>query len=232
MKEIVVHTFQDLHIALNKYRVDKRWIFRGHAKIEWELLPKAGRKPYHSVNDSMVLDAWKRRAVEFLNVQPQNDWEWLSIAQHHGLATRLLDWTSNPLVAAFFAVYEPHKGDSAIYSCLFKYKVTPNETNPFNLNIVGVYYPIAHVPRIVRQSGRFSFHGLPQEPVLENSEWVDKLEKIIIPYAYKRELLSELSYYGFNKYTLFSNLDGLSEFSNWCIESKEYWTFDEPKETR
>lgn len=225
MIEIVIKNFQELHRVLEKYRDDKRWIFRGHSNPEWKLQPKIGRDPYCGVDEKMVFESWKRAAVEFIKIIPESDWEWLSIAQHHGLATRLLDWTTNPLNACFFSVREPHNKDSIVYAGRFRKNADDKPINPMDIDYLAVFRPQRVVPRITRQGGLFTVHPNPTVELSKDSENVADLHKIIITKDYREALLSELSYYGINSATLFPDLDGLSMFINWTIEKKEYWNY-------
>lgn len=220
---VVVENFTELHEALEIFRGKKVWIFRGQAEESWDLMPKVGRSDYAWVNDEKVFLAWKRRAVEYLTVAPQDDWDWLAIAQHHGLATRLLDWTVNPLTATFFAVADQYDKDATLFAMRTTRLIDVSKDQPFSCDTVAEYRPRGIAPRIIRQGGLFTIHPRPRQPLTEESSGIFELKRITIPAASKVRLRAELSFYGVNSLSLFPDLDGLSNFLNWTIESREYW---------
>lgn len=227
MDEVKISNFSELHDALEDYRKDNRWVFRGHCDATWELLPKAGRAPYKEKDDLKYLEAWKRRAVEFLPNMNRSEWEWLAIAQHHGLPTRLLDWTYYPLVAVFFAVYENSGTNAVIYCYMPDHVMDPENTSPSKHKMVSLLKPSGIVTRITRQGGLFTVHADPKKPLEKSIKDKNKLKKITIDKRYKKKLVFELNHYGINKSTLFADLDGLSEHVCWSLENREFWSNNE-----
>lgn len=84
-----------------------RFLFRGHGRNDFDLTPGLTRLgPRHVVLERHLLRNFKKYAQSYVNEAenlPDTFWHWMTLAQHHGLPTRLLDWTYSPLVAAHFA---------------------------------------------------------------------------------------------------------------------------------
>jgi len=193
-------------------------IFRGVQDCDFGLIPKIGRNveiDEAKKNEKLLLNFFKQQAPSFLNYDPIKNWEWLTLAQHYYLPTRLLDWTQSPLIAAFFAVEksdEHSKKDCAIYVYdLEGAKILLNVGeggggDPFSNTIddITILYPKHITPRIRHQMSVFTAHkNLCEE---YNSE---KIKEIIVKSEICNELKMKLDLMGVNRSSLFPDLENL-----------------------
>jgi hypothetical protein len=221
MADFAVDNFGKLHSIVEKYDGQHR-IFRGVRSTSHLLVPKLGRqKRFHESTmpraEQTMLRLFKEQAVPYLQFEPRDDWDWLAIAQHHGLPTRLLDWTRNPLVAAYFAVEAACQEDSVIYAFeLPTFIKTDLMKDPFKRDKIGKFIPRHITPRITAQAGLFTIHPKPDDP-LES----EKIDRIILKNKFRRDLKHILYQYGIHHANMFPGLDGLAKHIEW-LRTKVY----------
>jgi hypothetical protein len=129
IKEIRIHSLGELIDVVTPEKPDANTgrrrdsgVYRGMSHADWPLLTSldqlGGVNPPHTKADleEHILRNFVRYSRPHLVPLPANEWELLVSAQHHGLPTRLLDWSYSPLVAAHFAtVSGHHNGDRVVW---------------------------------------------------------------------------------------------------------------------
>ena len=205
-------------------------LFRGQREDK-PLLPKIARinlrDPILDAEKKMIRD-FKRRVLPYLPTIPSTDWDWLSIAQHHGMATRLLDWTLNPMAALWFAVRKPPLNEEGKLKCGVIWIFVPKESDyvtatlksPFRINRTMVFRPKHIAPRLVSQSGWFTAHKFIEIenkfiPLEANKSYSAKLTKLNIPPESFSDMRSELDRFNVNSSTQFPDIDGLCQHIEW-----------------
>ncbi|MFX0200776.1 MAG: FRG domain-containing protein [Candidatus Hodarchaeota archaeon] len=149
------------------------------------------------------------------NIDITNPWQVLSLAQHHGVPTRLLDWTVSPLVATFFAVESVNEDDAAVWA-IWGLGDVPEKLppDPFEIDCVYQVNPLVVSPRITVQSAKFTAHPDGRDI----RDWLTQEDiclKLIIPGELKYGMLQRLDFLGINRASLFPELDGLGYWLRW-----------------
>lgn len=192
-----------------------------------------------------LLLRFKRFGSRYLEDIDNNILELLAQTRHYGLPSRLLDWSSNPLVALYFSVSDKYLLDDMKDGVVWFLCGQAWIPNTVKLNTLSdlrdwfkkthnygilVYNPRLNNPRIIAQSGCFTIHKVPTQNKSVTSVFDTGfspfagqfLEKIIIPADKKYKLRAELDRLGVNHFSLFPDGDGLAKFIKWDVsyESK------------
>ncbi|MEQ1930868.1 MAG: FRG domain-containing protein [Parvularculaceae bacterium] len=200
-------------------------LFRGQTQ-PWPLLPKIARlNPRNDVtrDERSMIDDFRRHVGDFVVRSPENDWDLLSLAQHHGMATRLLDWTTNALAALWFAVEKPAESKSpgtVYYVPLDDDDMVSDRTkSPFEAKKTLFFAPNVVTTRIRSQGAFFSAHRISSRgewiPLEKNRQFRDRIDRVHVPAEAFSDIRSSLSQCGVNRATLFPDLDGLCSFLTW-----------------
>lgn len=213
MNEVTIQSWNELQETLfadsyNKEigRFRSQYVFRGLSDADFRLqtaLQRLGGD--YPAFEYHLLRNFKKYAHQGI-VEADTDWHWLSVAQHHGLPTRLLDWTYSPLIAMHFATanLEDYDRDGAIW-CVHFGKV--HQMLPENL------------VRALQHEGAdmFTMDMLSQTiPTIRKFNEMETFPIFFEPPSMDKRIT--------NQYALFSILSDVSlEMNEWLEQQPDLW---------
>jgi len=215
------------------------WIFRGQSEGGHALIPSVGRLGIELEQEVKAYRKFQKALPSyFYNLSTR--WDLMVLAQHHGVPTRLLDWTFNPLTALFFACENESvdRKNGVVYALRTSQNKEPDKplsnVDPFLGNKAKAskysalyrHTPNDIIPRILVQEGVFVWFKNPAECLLKNKPKNWECISIEIDSSVKKQLKKELFNLGFTYARIYSDLDNVGatlawEMKNMVVSGKE-----------
>jgi hypothetical protein len=209
--------------------------FRGQACAVWGLRSSIARPNiqyggrvltrYTPDDEKNLLHRFRRHTYSHLN-RPLNEWEALFLARHHYLPVRVLDWSSNPLVALYAACWEKDfLGQNGSIWSIRRIVSEDNDLNVFTTSLsplevkgLKILHPFYGSPRMAAQSAVFTIQDDPWRDMesyfprsLPDKDFdVAELVRFEVPASAKSACLDDLERLGINHRTLYPDLDGVA----------------------
>ncbi|HYC84480.1 MAG TPA: FRG domain-containing protein [Chryseosolibacter sp.] len=231
-KTFSVSSFKEFQEILLDISTEQFTLYRGQS-LDKTLLPKIARYELPDVEktEREMLKDFQRRSLHLIDFQPGNSWDWLALAQHHGMATRLLDWTENPLIALWFSMATKLEPKHADYSVVWGFNVpnedivaSTDELDPFQEGSTKVFKPNHITKRISAQFGWFTIHKYNNEKKFiafeKNNQYSERLFKIKVNSDCFSECKRRLHTFGINSASMYPDIDGLAKHVEWLFLDK------------
>lgn len=216
-----IKSWKDLHGKLESMR-DSGWIFRGVSSPKHYLIPSIGREtvygPYKLAQEQHLFEEFKNRAVSLIKNHRFDDWDWLAYAQHIGVPTRLLDWSTSPLTALYFALELEGDTDRILYAVKYsRYlrEVDHHNTTPFTNTTEGRFTAPLAFDRIRAQRGIFTIHPMPTQ--IFNPK---NLKSFRIKASDVKDYRRKLFKYGIDHWHIYPDSHGLGMQLAWQLKNK------------
>jgi hypothetical protein len=227
----VIQEIKTFVTIIEEYCNNEDTFFRGQSSND-PLVPKIGRikcRENIATDELRMFNEFTNKSIPYIDRKPDSTLEWLALAQHHGMATRLLDWTLNPLAALWFSVMNPPKKDKNgklkngivwfFYPGSISIADSTTVPDPFQITKTIIYKPKHLTKRIVSQSGCFTIHALLDDnrfiPLEKHLRFRSKLNKIEIDAKSFSKLRFQLDRFNINHASMFPDLDGLCKNIQW-----------------